>query len=88
MSRLVEIIPVVMQEKILNVDVFSLFRNYLSLGKGVALYLKKLSVPFTIKGCFLPSLVDIGSVVLEVKIFLLSSIYICFFVIISPRQKA
>ena len=39
------------------------------------------------QGCFVPSLVEIGSVVLE-KIFLISSMYFCYFLIISPWKRA
>ena len=54
---------------ILNfVNVFWLLRNYLPLEKGGALYWNKLESP-SHKGCFVPSLVEIGSVVLEKKIF-------------------
>ena len=43
MPSLVEIGPVVLEEKILNfIHVFLLFLNYLPLEKGVALRLKKL----------------------------------------------
>ena len=35
----------------------------------------------------MPSLVEIGSVVLEKKIFLISSIYFHYFVIISPWKR-
>ena len=42
--------------------------NYLSLEKGGALYLNNLESPFT-QGHFMPSLVEIGPVVLEKKIF-------------------
>ena len=45
---------------------FSLFRNYLSFEKGMALHLYKLKFPSTL-GCFVPSLVEIGPVVLEKK---------------------
>ena len=54
-----------------------LFRNYLPLKKGGA---------FT-QGCFVPSLVEMGSVVLEKKIFLISSMYCHYFVIISPWKR-
>ena len=40
-------------------------------------------IPFT-QGCFMQSLVEIGSVVLEKKIFLSSSMYFSYFIIISP----
>ena len=45
--------------------VFLVFRNYHFFGKGVSLYFNKL-IPFT-QGCFVPSLVKIGLVVLEKK---------------------
>ena len=38
--------------------------------------------------CFVPSLVEIGSVVLEKKIISISSIYFHYFVIISPWKRA
>ena len=45
------------RRRVLNfVNVFSLFREYLPLGKGGALHLNKLE-----SGCFVPSLVEIGS---------------------------
>ena len=43
------------------VNVFSLFRNYPPLDKGVFLHL---NIPFT-QGCLVPSLVEIGLLVLE-----------------------
>ena len=49
------------------VNVFSLFRNYLPLEKGRALHLNNLES--LIQGYFVPSLVEIGPVVLEKKIF-------------------
>ena len=51
------------------VNVFSLFRNNLPLEKSGALHLKKKQwIPFT-QECFVPSLVEIGQMVLEKKIF-------------------
>ena len=44
-------------------------------------------IPFT-QGCFVPSLVEIGSVVLEKKIFNISSMYFHYFVIISSWKRA
>ena len=44
-------------------------------------------IPFT-QGCFVPSLVEIGSVVLEKKISLISTMYFHYFVIISPWKRA
>ena len=49
------------------VDVFSLFRNYLPLEKGGRLHMKKIEFPSS-KDAFVPSLIEIGSVVLEKKI--------------------
>ena len=48
-------------------NVFSLFRNYLPLGEGGALCLNKLKSPCFTQGSFVPSLVEIGPVVLEKK---------------------
>ena len=47
MSSLVEIGPVVLEKKIFKFRkcIFSLFRNYLPLGKGGALHLNKLESP-------------------------------------------
>ena len=42
----------------------------------------------SIQRCFVPSLVEIGPVVLEKKIFLISSMYFHYFLIISPWKKA
>ena len=50
------------------VNVFSLFRNYLPLEIGGALNLNKLESPSPKLGCFVPSLVEIGPVVLEKNI--------------------
>ena len=48
------------------VNVFSLFRNYVPLEKGGAPSFKQTWIPFT-RGCFVPSLVEIGPVVLDKK---------------------
>ena len=56
------------EEDLKFVNVFSLFRNYLSLEKGVALHLNKLDI-WSPKRCFVPSLVEIDPAVLEKKIF-------------------
>ena len=63
-------------------SVFSLFRNYLSLGKARTLHLNKLepSSPKNILCQVLPS----GSVEEDFKIL---SMYFCYFVIISPWEK-
>ena len=52
------------------VNVFTLFCNYIHLypQKGEPLHLKKLKIPST-QGCIVPSLVEIGLVVLERNIF-------------------
>ena len=63
----VEIDPVVL-EKILNIfNIILLFCHYLPLKEGVALHLYKLKSRPP-KGCFVPSFVEIGPVVLENKI--------------------
>ena len=69
MLSLVENGSVVLEKKIFFnfVIVFSLFRNYLPLEKGRALHLNNLES--LIQGYFVPSLVEIGPVVLEKKIF-------------------
>ena len=65
---LVKIGPAVLEKKILKifVNVISHFRNYLPLKKGVAFHLIKLESPSP-KDALLPSLVEIGPVVLEKK---------------------
>ena len=50
------------------VNVFSLFCNYLPLGKGQGPSFEQTWIPFN-QGCFVPSFVEIGPVVLENKIF-------------------
>ena len=62
---------------------FHQFRYYLPLEKDVALHLKKFESLLP-KRCFVPSLVEIGSVVLEKKI---SKFRHCIFVIISSWKK-
>ena len=67
------------------VNVFSLFRNYLSLEKGLALYF------LLTQGCFVPSLVEIISVVLEKKekkIFLNSVNVFSLFHYYLPLEKS
>ena len=49
------------------VNVFSLFCNYLPLKKGWGSSFEQTWIPFT-QGCFVPSLVEIGPVVLEKRI--------------------
>ena len=69
MPSLVEIGPVVLERKILNVvNLFLLFPNYLTFRKSVALHLNKLESPYH-SDDFVPSLLEIGPVVLERKIF-------------------
>ena len=77
-AGLVEIGPVVLEKKIFKFCqcIFLLFCNYLPLEKGGALHLKKNLIPFT-QGYFMPSLVEIGPVVLEkILIFLLFQNYL------------
>ena len=51
MPNLVEIGPVVLEKKFQNlVDVFSLFRNYYPLEKGVVLHLYRLESPLSKHG--------------------------------------
>ena len=50
-------------------------------------FIWKTWIPFT-QGCFVPSLVEIGPVVLEKKILTFSSMYFHYFIIISPWKKA
>ena len=69
------------------VNAFSLFLTYVPLEKCGALHLNKLESPFP-RRCIVPSLVEIGSVVLEKKIFLISSMYFRYFAIISPWKRA
>ena len=69
------------------VNLFSLFCNYLPLGKGVALHLNKLESPFSHE-CSVPSLDEIGPAVLEKKIFKFRQYVFAFFVIISPWKRA
>ena len=69
MPSLVEIGPVVLEKKFFQITsiYFCYLCYYLPLEKGRALHLNKLESPLT-KDAFLPSLVEIGPVVLE-KIF-------------------
>ena len=67
-------------------NVFSLFHNYLPLEKGRALQLNKIESPFT-QGCPLLSLVEIGLVVQEKKIFNFA-MYYRYILIISPWKRA
>ena len=58
------------------VNVFLLFRNYLPWEKGG---------PFLNK--FVSGLIEVGSMVLENKIFLIASLYFHYFLIISPWNR-
>ena len=65
-SSLVETGHVVLEKKTFKISIiFSLFRYYLHLEKGVVLRLNKLEFPS--KGCFVSSLVEIGPLVQEKK---------------------
>ena len=57
------------------------------IGEGHGPSFEQTWIPF-IQECFVPSLVEIGSVVLEKKIFLISSMYFRYFLIISPWKRA
>ena len=71
MPNLVEIGPVILEKKKLNfVNAFSLFRNYLPLEKGWLPHLIKLEFPLP-KDALLPSLVEIGPMVLKKKMKML-----------------
>ena len=71
------------------INVFSLFRNHLPLEKGRALHLNKLETTLLKNALCPPRLVEICPVVLEKKkIFLISSLYFRYFVIISPWKTA
>ena len=85
MPSVIEIGPSVLEKKVIKllqcIFVISLFSP---LGKGRdPLFEKKTLIPF-IQGSFVPSLVEIGHVVLEKKDFLISSMYFSCFVVISP----
>ena len=56
------------------------------LRKGLGPSFEQTWIPFT-KGCFVLSLVEIGLVVLEKKIFKIFSIYFGYFFIISPWKR-
>ena len=70
------------EEEFYFVNVFSVFCNYLPFEKRRGPLFEQNWIPFT-EGCFVPSLVEIGSVVLENKIF-----KFCDLVIISFWKKA
>ena len=67
------------------VNVFLLFCNYLPLEMGWGPSFEETWIPFT-QGCFVPSLVEIGPVVLEKKFF---KFHQCIFAIslLSPLEK-
>ena len=66
MSSLVIIGPVVLQKKIFRFrQCISRFHNYILFEKGVALYFNRFESPFLKDALCMPSLVEIGRVVLE-----------------------
>ena len=68
MPSLVEIGPVVLEEKIFKYFQYNFTCSLLfPLGKGRGPSFQQTWIPFT-QGCFVPSLVDIGPVVLEKKL--------------------
>ena len=83
---LVEIGPMVLKKKIFKmVNVFLLFPYYLPLGKGRGPSFEQSWIPFT-QGFFVFSLVEIGSMVLEKKIFEFRQ-YILLFRTYLPLEK-
>ena len=68
------------------VNVFSLFRIYLSLQKGVTLHFNKLEFSSP-KGYFVPRLFEIRPVVLMKFIFKFHQFLFRYFVIISPWKR-
>ena len=76
----VEIGPVVLEKRILFISsmYFRYFCNYLPLEKGKGPSFEQTWISFT-QGCFVPSLVEIGQVVLWKRIFFLSSKYFRYF---------
>ena len=86
MPSLVGIDSLVLEKKIFEFgQCILLFHNYLPLEKGGP-FIEQTWLPFT-KGCFVPSLVETGSVVPEKTFFLIWSMYFRFFIIISPWKK-
>ena len=69
MPSLVEIDPVILGKRALEFRqyIFVTFYYYLPLAKCIALYLKKKTLVAINQGCYVPSLVEIGPVVLEKK---------------------
>ena len=63
---------------------YCLFRNYLPLENGPSF--EQTLIPIT-QGCFVRRLVETGPGDLEKKIFKISSMYLRFFVIISPWKR-
>ena len=87
-QNLVEICPVVLKKKIFNNFQYNFTFSLLSpLGKGRGPSFEQIWIPF-IQGCFVPSLVEIGPVVLEKRIFLFWLMYFRYFVIICPWKRA
>ena len=88
MPCLVEIGQVVLKKKyfLKFVNVVSLFPYYLPLEKGVALHLNELDYPSP-KGCFVPSLVKIGPVVLKKRDFSSLSMFFLLFRNYLPLEK-
>ena len=56
--------PVVLEKILKFVNIFTLFHNHLLLERGVTLSFQQTWIPVT-QGCFVPSLVPVGWVVLE-----------------------
>ena len=85
MPSLVELGPVVLEKKFFKSCQFNFIISQLSpLWEGFGPSFEQTWIPFT-QGCFVPSLVEIGSVVLEKNIF--SSIYFLLFHNYLPLEK-
>ena len=87
MPSLVEFDPVVLENILNSINVFSLFRLYLPLEMVVVLHLNKTQILFT-QGGFVPSFIEIGTLVQEKKIFVISSMYFRYFENIFPWKRA
>ena len=61
-------------------------KNLLILWEFISSSFEETWIPF-IQGCFVLRLIEIGSVVLKKRIFIISSMYFHYFVIISLRKR-
>ena len=80
--------PVVLEKKIFNfINVFSLFRNYLPLEKGVVLHLNKLE-SFSSKETLCQVWLKLAQWFFRRRFFYFVSLYFGYFLIISPWKSA